>query len=140
MGEGHARRWQADALRESDGMRMARLCDDLRRKRRDHESSSNNNYNSNSNNNHNNNAPGGGGGGGGGKARANNNGPAHDVKRVDSREGAGSVGGGSGGTGDGVGGSGSGVIGGGEGNLSARSRRRASLMSPAGAALGGRLV
>lgn len=131
MGEGHARRWQADALRESDGMRMARLCDDLRRRRGDHGSNSNNTLNSNNSiNNHSNNASGGGGGGG--KARGHTNGPAHDVKRVDSREGAGSGGGGSSATVDGVGG--------GDGNLSARNRRRASMMSPAGAALGGRLV
>lgn len=34
MGEGQVRRWQTDALRESDGLRMAQMCDDLRRKRR----------------------------------------------------------------------------------------------------------
>ncbi|CAM9300693.1 unnamed protein product [Ectocarpus sp. 12 AP-2014] len=34
MGEGQARRWQTDALRENDGLRIAKMCDDLRRKRR----------------------------------------------------------------------------------------------------------
>ncbi|CAM9777974.1 unnamed protein product [Scytosiphon promiscuus] len=32
--KGQTRRWQADALRESDGLRMAQMCEDLRRKRR----------------------------------------------------------------------------------------------------------
>ncbi|CAM9403658.1 unnamed protein product [Ectocarpus sp. 6 AP-2014] len=34
MAEGQARRWQTDALRENDGLRIAKMCDDLRRKRR----------------------------------------------------------------------------------------------------------
>ncbi|CAM9596141.1 unnamed protein product [Ectocarpus sp. 4 AP-2014] len=34
MAEGQARRWQTDALRESDGLRIGKMCDDLRRKRR----------------------------------------------------------------------------------------------------------
>ncbi|CAM9687380.1 unnamed protein product [Ectocarpus sp. 12 AP-2014] len=34
MAEGQGRRWQTDTLRENDGLRMAKMCDDLRRKRR----------------------------------------------------------------------------------------------------------
>lgn len=34
LGEGQLRRWQADSLRESDGLRIEKMCDDLRRRRR----------------------------------------------------------------------------------------------------------
>lgn len=34
LGEGQLRRWQTDSLRESDGLRMEKMCDDLRRRRR----------------------------------------------------------------------------------------------------------
>lgn len=48
MGEGQLRRWQTDSLRESDGLRMAQMCDELRRKRGGNVNSTNDGYAANS--------------------------------------------------------------------------------------------